>query len=173
VFEDPSFGLLFRSAAERYFGILEEIENAILRELYTPILNPRVKGRGSRKECIYVSFEEARAEAVKIHGGEGKMLEFVFGVQSEDYEVDSRNRGTRRLSSADVLDEDENLRANVRGVPQLGDLEPLEDLPKCLALRGCTSFPWLDEKRGWTEEGVWCKGVLRMQRIGGGLGGAA
>jgi hypothetical protein len=80
VFEDPSFGLLFRSAAERYFGILEEIEKAILRELYTPILNPRVKGRGSRKECIYVSFEEARAEAVKIHGGEGKILEFVFGV---------------------------------------------------------------------------------------------
>jgi hypothetical protein len=53
------------------------------------------RGRGSRRECIYVSFEEARAEAVEIHGGEGMMLEFVFGVQSEDYEIDSCNRGTR------------------------------------------------------------------------------
>jgi hypothetical protein len=118
------------------------------------------RGRGSRKECIYGSFEEARAEAVKIHGGEEKMLEFVFGVQSEDYEVGSCNRGTRRLRSADVLDEDENLRANVREMPQLGDLELLEDLPKCLALRGCTPFLWLDVKRGWTEEGVWCKGCV-------------
>jgi hypothetical protein len=59
----------------------------------------------------------------------------------------------------------------VREMPQLGDLESLEDLPKCLALRGCTPFPWLDERRGWTE-GVCVKGVLRMQRIGGGLGEA-
>jgi hypothetical protein len=78
------------------------------------------RGRSSRKECIYVNFEEDRAEAVKIHGGEGKMLEFVFGVQREDYEVDSCNRGTRRLRSAGVLDEDENLRANLREMPQLG-----------------------------------------------------
>jgi hypothetical protein len=49
VFEDPSFGLLFRSAAERYFGISEQIENEILRELYTPILNPRVKGKEFEK----------------------------------------------------------------------------------------------------------------------------
>jgi hypothetical protein len=40
------------------------------------------RGRGSRKECIYIRFEEARAEAVKIHGGEGKLLEFVFGSRA-------------------------------------------------------------------------------------------
>jgi hypothetical protein len=49
VFEDPSLGLLFRSAAERYFGISEKIESAILRDLYTPILNPCVKGKGFEK----------------------------------------------------------------------------------------------------------------------------
>jgi hypothetical protein len=49
VFEDSSFGHLFRSVAERYFGISEEIGGAILRELYTPILNPCVKGKGFEK----------------------------------------------------------------------------------------------------------------------------
>jgi len=52
------------------------------------------RGRGSRKECIYVSFEEARAEAVEIHGGEGKMLEYVFG---------SRARIMRLIVATEVL----------------------------------------------------------------------
>ncbi|KAE9381128.1 hypothetical protein N431DRAFT_476029 [Stipitochalara longipes BDJ] len=159
VFEKRELRVLFRSVAERYFGISSN--NTSLRELHTLILKGSENGEAFRKERVLVSFDEAREEAVRLHGGEEKMHRHVFEVQSKDYEAcrrDNASGGSCRQRPAYQSDQDELLETRINYAPVLGDLLWMEDFPKGFALRGCTLFPWLDEKKGWTEMGVWCRG---------------
>lgn len=155
VFAESSLRLLFRSVAERYFGIPSA--NTSLREFRTPVLTNPENGSEFQKERVYVSFEEAKEEAVKNHGSEQKMYEFVFEVQSKDHETRGPNRDYSLRSRE--RDEDEILWKRGRNLV-LGDLQWIEDFPRDIAFRGVTPFPWLDEKKGWTEDGVWCRGCV-------------
>jgi hypothetical protein len=90
VFTDLSLRLLFRSVAEHYFGIPGT--NTNLRELRTPIIKAPSNGKCLQKSPTFVSFEEAREEAVKIHGSEKKMHDFVFDIQTNNFGTCKRNR---------------------------------------------------------------------------------
>jgi hypothetical protein len=88
VFAHSSLRLLFRSVAERYLGIPDT--NTNLRELQTPVvqepISPPYHCLEIEKPERFVSFEEAKEEAVRLHGSEQAMHDFVFAVQTRDFE---------------------------------------------------------------------------------------
>jgi hypothetical protein len=116
VLTHQSLRLLFRRVAEYYLGILAT--NANPRSLKTPVLKAPFSSKGFRKSQTFVSFEEARDEGVKIHVSEEKMHEYVFDIQTDDFETCE----WKRLYMLRSASEDNNLESRIIDDPVLGIL---------------------------------------------------
>jgi hypothetical protein len=156
VFAHSSLRLLFRSVAERYLGIPHT--NTSLRKLQAAEpTSPLYHGLNLQKSQKLVSFEEAKEEAVRLHGSEQTMHDFVFAVQTRDFETCSAPRNRRPSVPRGFGAQDDDLHGRIVDQPVLGDLQWMDDFPRAFAFRGVMVFPWFDEGRSETQGGLLCK----------------
>jgi hypothetical protein len=145
--------------AKRYLGIPHT--NTSLREL--PLF-PGGPGLDLLKSRGFVSFEEAKEEAVRLHGSEQAMHDFVFAVQTRDFKTCAAPRNHRPIVIKRFWYQDDDLHDRIVDLPVLGNLQWMDDFPRAFAFRGVMGFPWFDEGRSETQGGLLCKGCYQANR---------
>ena len=95
---------------------------------------------------------------MRLHGSEQAMHDFVFAVQTMDFETYSTTKNCR------PSDQDDELHGRILDQPVLGDLQWMDDFPRAFAFRGVIGFPWFDEGRDETQGGLLCKGCYQANR---------